>query len=116
VKSKLKQIPEIQEEKSPAASKKQRKRVGEINEFLKLISQEAREEFFGENNNESNCQILNSSPEERAGFIEWLDGKITEAIADETKGTAERYKRWKVQDTYRTSKSAAMKKYVNKKK
>jgi hypothetical protein len=114
VKSKLEQITEIQEEESPAARKKQGKLVGEIGEFLRLISLEARGEFFGERSNEEIWQMLNSSPDERVRFIEWLDGKITEAITNETKETAERFKRSRIQDTYRTSKSIAMKKYINK--
>jgi hypothetical protein len=59
--------------------------------------------------------MLNSSSQERARFIEWLDAKITEAVADEIKEMVERQRRWKVQDTYGTSKSAAMKKCINKK-
>jgi hypothetical protein len=66
----LEKIPEMQEEESPATKRKQGKLVGEINEFLKVISQEAREEFFGESNNRQIWEIVNSSPNERASFSE----------------------------------------------
>jgi hypothetical protein len=59
VKSKLEQITEIQEE-SPATRRKQGKLVEEIGEFLRLISSEARGEFFGERSNDEIWQMLNS--------------------------------------------------------
>jgi hypothetical protein len=104
----------IQEEESPAARRRQRKLVEEIGEFLRLISREARGEFFGERSNDETWQMLNSTRDQRTKFIDWLDRKITEAIADETKGMTERFTRQKIQDTYRTSKSTVMKKYINK--
>jgi hypothetical protein len=46
--------------------------------------------------------------------IDWLDGRIADKIAKGFKGVAARLQTSKIQDTYRISKSAAMKRYTNK--
>jgi hypothetical protein len=60
VKSKLEQIVEIQEEEDPAARRRQGKLVEEIGEFLRVISPEARGDFFRTRSDEEMWQMLNS--------------------------------------------------------
>jgi hypothetical protein len=57
---------------------------------------------------------LNTSADHRTRVINWLEAKITYGIANGFGGAAQRSQAWRVQDTYRTSKSATMKRYINK--
>jgi hypothetical protein len=114
VKTKLEKLPEYQED-NPITRRKQMKLTQELGQFFRLISREAREEIFGEDNDEQVWEILNISEEHRTRVIEWLDARITEEIAKEFEDMAGKYREWKVQDTYRKSKSTAMKRFINKK-
>jgi hypothetical protein len=113
LKSKLEQFEECHED-SPAAQWKQVKIVTELNQFLKLVSPEARAEVFGEKSNEAISEGLKSTEEHRTKVIDWLDARIADEIVKGFKRVAARLKASKIQDTYRTSKSAAMKRYINK--
>jgi hypothetical protein len=87
--------------------------VGEINQFLNLIPPEARSEAFGENDLDTICAELNTLEDHRRRVIGWLDAKITCELAKGSKGIAKRLQTWRVQDTYRISRSAATKRYIN---
>jgi hypothetical protein len=57
---------------------------------------------------------LNSTEEHGTKAIDWLDARIVDKIAKRFKGIAARLQASKIQDTYRTSKNAPMKRYINK--
>jgi hypothetical protein len=113
VKAMLEQIDESQED-SEAGRRAQIKIVGEINQFLNLIPPEARREALGANDLQTVWEELNQPGDHRTRVIGWLEAKIFEEIAKDSEGVAKRLQAWRVQDTYRTSKSVAMKRYVNK--
>jgi hypothetical protein len=113
LKSKLEQFKEYQEE-NQAARRKQVKIVVDFDQFFKLISPEARGEIIGEKSKEEIWEELKSREEHRTRVIDWLDAKIADEIAKGFKGVTARLQASKIQDIYRTSKSAAMKRYINK--
>jgi hypothetical protein len=88
--------------------------VAELDEFLKLISPEARRKIIGGKSNEEIWEELKSTEEHRTKVIDWLDAGITDEIAKGFKGVTARLQTSKIQDAYRTSKSAVMKKCINK--
>jgi hypothetical protein len=114
MKMKLEKLAEYHEN-TPAARRKQIKLNQEFGQFLRWMSSEERERVFGEDNDEQIWTTLNTVEEYRTKVIEWLDAKITEGITKGFEEMAEKYRDWIVQDTYRISKSAAMKRYINKK-
>jgi hypothetical protein len=94
---------------------KQNRVARELEDFVGLIDPEARKEVFGENNLRAIWDDLNSSPDHRKRVIDWLEAKLMDTLADEKNQVMKRFQAWKVQDTYRISKSAAMKRFINKK-
>jgi hypothetical protein len=113
VKTMPEQFDESQED-GVAGRRTQIKIVGKINQFLDLIPQEARREVFGENDIDTVWEELNTPGDHRKKVIEWLEAKIFEETAKDFQGVAKRLQTWTVQETSRTSKSVAMKRYVNK--
>jgi broad-specificity NMP kinase len=64
--------------------------VGEINQFLNLIPQEARREVFGENDISTIWEELNTRGDHRTKVMEWLEAKIIEEIAKDLQRVAKR--------------------------
>jgi hypothetical protein len=113
VKSMLEQLDEYQGE-SVTERRRQMNLVTELNEFVKLIAPDARREIFGDNDLDRIWTELNTSGDHRTRVIEWLEAKITDEIVKEFQGVAQRLQALRVQDTYQTSESAAMKRHINK--
>jgi hypothetical protein len=102
------------QEESPAARRKPVKMVAELDQFFKLILPEARGEILGEKSSEEIEEELKSTEECRTRVIDWLAARIADEIAEGFKGVAPKLQAPKIQDTYRISKSEAMKRYINK--
>jgi hypothetical protein len=54
--------------------------VTELDQFLKLISREARREIFWQKSNEKTPEELRSTEEHRIRVVDWLDAKIADQI------------------------------------
>jgi hypothetical protein len=86
----------------------------ELSQFIELIAPEAKEEVSESNDVQAIWEELNTSADHRTKVIGWLEAKIADGIANEFGEVAQRLQAWRVQDAYRTSKSAAMKRYIHK--
>jgi hypothetical protein len=72
--------------------------VAEPDQFLKLISPEARGEIFEEKSNEEIWEELNSKEEHETRIIDWLDARIANEIAKGFKRVDARLEASKIQD------------------
>jgi hypothetical protein len=64
---------------------------------------------FGSDEHKEVWQELNTAPDHRQRFIEWLDAVITTEVSGELEKMNEELQARKIQETHRTSKSIAMK-------
>jgi hypothetical protein len=113
VKSKLEQMTEIQEEESPAReeTKETRWRDQPIPQ-ASLIRSNRRVPWREQKS--TDLANVESSTRRKSKIYRMAQCQHEKKVADETKGMAERYTRWKLQDIYPKSKSVAMKKYISK--
>jgi hypothetical protein len=86
----------------------------QIGRVVQLLPQEIFQEYFGTSDHRALWEELNTSNEHRDRVIEWLDGLISSHVTGEQAQLNERAQALRVQDAYRTSKSIAMKRYVDK--
>jgi hypothetical protein len=101
---------------STAADRARQNKVAkELEDFVKLIAPDARREIFADKDLEAIWNDLNTIPDHRRHVVDWLEAKLVGALADETNQVMKRFQAWKIQETYRTSKSAAMRRFINKK-
>jgi hypothetical protein len=113
VKAMLEQLDEAQGD-NMADRRKRIKIITELSQFVELIARDAKEEVFGSDDFETIWVELNTTPDHRTRVINWLEAKITDGMVNGFGGVAQRLQAWRVQNTYMTSKSAAMKRYINK--
>jgi hypothetical protein len=84
--------------------------------ILDSIPEETRKNVFGENlSHESIWQMLNTSPEHIKNAIDWLESLIITELEGELKGMADLLETQMVREAYNTTKSIAMRRYINKK-
>jgi hypothetical protein len=113
LKPRLEQFGEYQEDR-PAAQRKKVKIVAELDQFLKLISPEARREIFGEKSNKEIREEVKSTEEHWTSVADSLDARIADEIVKMVKGAAARLQASKIKYMHRTPKSAAIKRYFSK--
>jgi hypothetical protein len=87
------------------------KQMGRI---LRILPPAVFTEYFGTDDHRALWQELSTSNEHRDRVIEWLDGLISMHVSEEQKELNKKAQAMKVQDAYRTSKSVAMKRYIDK--
>jgi hypothetical protein len=88
------------------------KRVGHV---WTLVSEEERTKCFGTTDWKAMWEELQTNVEHQGRVIEWLTGMISSHVSKEIEGMGAKAHALRVQDAYRTSKSVAMKRYVEKK-
>jgi hypothetical protein len=74
--------------------------VAELDQFLKLISPEARGKIFGEKSNEEIWVKLDSTEKHQTRVIDWPDARIADEIAKGFKRVKARLQTSKIQNTY----------------
>jgi hypothetical protein len=74
--------------------------IAKLDQFVKLISPEARGEIFGDESNDKIWEELNSTEEHCTRVIDCLDVRIVDEIAKGFKGVAARLQASKIQDMY----------------
>jgi hypothetical protein len=85
-----------------------------ITPILNLLSPDVIEQYFGSVNHEAIWEELNIDAEHRNRVIEWLDAMITTQVEGEIGEMNKKAQALKVQETYRTSKGIAMRRFINK--
>jgi hypothetical protein len=84
--------------------------------ILDSIPEETRKAVFGDDlSHESIWQTLNTSPDRIENVIEWLESLIISELEGELKATADLLHKQMVTEAYNTTKSIAMRRYINKK-
>jgi hypothetical protein len=114
---KLKQIlEEISEETNDDAESKrrQRKLMQRLIPVLKYIEHEKMNEIFGTGNHEAIFEALNTTEDHRRRVIEWLTATIESEVSEGISTMNERLQSEKVCESYRTSKKARMRRYIEK--
>jgi hypothetical protein len=71
-------------------------------------------QYFGTGDHAEGWNELNTSEEHWGRVIEWLDAVISTQVTGELEDRGERTQALKVQDAYRTSKTIAMRRYIDK--
>jgi hypothetical protein len=82
--------------------------------ILKAIPEEKRKEIFGEQEWQGLWEELNTSVDHRVRVIEWLESLIISETASEIEGIGKQFHAQKVQEAYRTTKSIALRRYIDK--
>jgi hypothetical protein len=82
--------------------------------LLQVMPTETFRGCFGTHDHQAIWEELNTSQDHRERAIEWLDAVMATCVGTELKGENARAHALRVQDAYRTSKSSAMKRYIEK--
>jgi uncharacterized C2H2 Zn-finger protein len=110
----LEEIDETQQQEETAEVERRKnkftKRFGELSG---MISREVMLQAFDTTNHESNWLELNQSGEQRARIMDWLDSMITTEALKQINAAKANPQMRRVQESYRTSKSITMRRYIN---
>jgi hypothetical protein len=87
------------------------RRIGSV---LNLMDGDVMKAVFGSDDHKEAWQELNTAPDHRQRTTEWLDAVITTGVSWELEKMNEKLQARKVQKTHRTSKSIAMRRYIDK--
>jgi hypothetical protein len=94
--------------------RRQAKTMRRIGELSQMISSDTTHEAFGTTDHQPIWRELNASVERRAHVIEWLEVMITTEVLDQIHVANSNAQVRKIHETYRASKSIAMRRYVDK--
>jgi hypothetical protein len=97
-----------------AAERRRGQFTKQMGRVLQVIPPTTFQEYFGTADHRALWEELNTSSEHRDRVIEWLDGMISNCVTEEQNEMNKRAQALKIQDAYRTSKSIAMKRYIDK--
>jgi hypothetical protein len=115
IKKAIEEIAEGEGEEDQAEERRQRNRwTKKILPLLRMIPEEKRLEVFGSRDLEPIWQEMNSAPDHRKNVIGWLESLIVSEVAGEIEGISKQMQAQKVQEAYRTTKSIAMRRYIDK--
>jgi hypothetical protein len=82
--------------------------------LLQIMPTETFRGYFGTHDHRAICEEVHTSQDHRERRIEWPDAMIATCMGTELRGVNARAQALKLQDAYRTSKSIAMKRYIEK--
>jgi hypothetical protein len=112
----LEQINELQTPEDAMETERRRnkftKRFGELSQ---MIEPETMRQVFGTEDHRAIWQEMNQTQERRTQVMDWLDSLVTAEALKQINAANANVQIRKVQEAYRTSKSTAMRRYVNQK-
>jgi uncharacterized C2H2 Zn-finger protein len=113
LKSILEEIAEGNEDEAGTRRRRMKltRRIGAV---ANLVSAERMREVFNTESHEAIWEAMNTSEDHRGRVIEWLESLMMTEVEAEVEGMTERMQAQRVQEAYRTSKSIAMRRYVDK--
>jgi hypothetical protein len=116
IKKALEEIGEgIDENDSAEVRRRQKKWTDKIIPILRSLPEHVRKEKFDTVDIKAIWEEMNTAADHRQRVIEWLDSVIFSQVEGEIEGITKQMQAQKVQEAYRTTKSIAMKRYIDKK-
>jgi hypothetical protein len=108
------EIPKDEEETEAEQRRRRARWTTKIVPVLRTIPEQRRIEVFGTTEMKGLWDEMNTFPDHRQKVIDWVESLIVSEVAGEIEGIGKQMHSQKVQEAYRTTKSIAMKRYIDK--
>jgi hypothetical protein len=102
----------VEEEEEREVQRRRQLLMDRVSEVFDLLDQKTKVEIFGSNNPADVWSLFYTSTEHRQRVIEWLSGLISEKVSNLMNEMNKKYLEREVREAYCTSKSIAMRRYV----